>query len=118
MMCILASCIAAQGQAEFRTMLAGALNAGVTPVAAKEVPYQAVPYVGMAKVLDFVHIANDVLVTRGVALPLEGSCRRPRRGRGSKGDWPSRRPFSAQDISTPCAKRPPKARNTYRITCR
>jgi 4-carboxymuconolactone decarboxylase len=72
MMCILASCIAAQGQAEFRTMLAGALNAGVTPVEAKEVLYQAVPYVGMAKVLDFVHIANDVLVTRGVALPLEG----------------------------------------------
>ena len=72
MMCILASCIAAQGQSEFRTMLAGALNAGVTPVEAKEVLYQAVPYVGMAKVLDFVHIANDVLVTRGVALPLEG----------------------------------------------
>lgn len=71
-MCILASCIAAQGQSEFRTMLAGALNAGVTPVEAKEVLYQAVPYVGMAKVLDFVHIANDVLVTRGVALPLEG----------------------------------------------
>ncbi len=50
MMCILASCIAAQGQSEFRTMLAGALNAGVTPVEAKEVLYQAVPYVGMAKV--------------------------------------------------------------------
>ena len=110
-MCILASCIAAQGQAEFRTMLAGALNAGVTPVEAKEVLYQAVPYVGMAKVLDFVHIANDVLVR-------SKDSRRPRRGRGSKGDWPSRRPFSAQDISTPCAKRPPKARNTYRITCR
>ena len=38
MMCILASCIAAQGQAEFRTMLAGALNAGVTPVEATTSP--------------------------------------------------------------------------------
>ena len=34
---------------------------GVTPVEAKEVVYQAVPYVGMAKVADFVGITNEVL---------------------------------------------------------
>ena len=72
MMCILASCIAGAAQTEFRTMLEGALNVGVTPVEAKEVVYQAVPYVGMARTVDFVHIVNGVLTARGVALPLEG----------------------------------------------
>lgn len=34
--------------------------------------YQAVPYVGMAKVFDFIHVTNEVLTERGVALPLPG----------------------------------------------
>lgn len=72
MMCILASCMAAGAQTEFRMMLEGALNAGVTPVEAREAVYQAVPYVGMARVIDFVLITNDVFTARGVALPLEG----------------------------------------------
>jgi 4-carboxymuconolactone decarboxylase len=33
---------------------------------------QAVPYVGMAKVFDFIHATNEVLTERGVALPLPG----------------------------------------------
>ena len=45
---------------------------GVTPVEAKEILYQAVPYLGIAKVLDFIHATNEVLTARGVALPLEG----------------------------------------------
>ena len=52
MMCILASCIAGAAQTEFRTMLEGALNVGVTPVEAKEVVYQAVPY------LSLIHISE------------------------------------------------------------
>src|SRR5207247_5206700 len=32
----------------------------------------SVPYVGMAKVFDFLHAANDVLTERGVQLPLPG----------------------------------------------
>jgi 4-carboxymuconolactone decarboxylase len=39
-------------------MLAAALTVGVTPIQAKEIVYQAVPYVGLAKVLDFIH-ANE-----------------------------------------------------------
>ena len=31
------------------------VTVGVTPVEAKEIVYQAVPYVGMAKVFDFLH---------------------------------------------------------------
>ena len=68
----LASMIACQALGEYRAMLGAALNVGVTPIEIKEIVYQAVPYVGMAKVFDFIHITNDVLTERGVRLPLEG----------------------------------------------
>jgi 4-carboxymuconolactone decarboxylase len=55
---------------EYRVMLGAALTAGVTPIEVKEIVYQAVPYVGMAKVFDFIHATNDVLTERGVKLPL------------------------------------------------
>ena len=66
----LASMIACQAVTEFRVMADAALTAGLTPVELKEIVYQAVPYVGMAKVLDFLHAANDVLTDHGVPLPL------------------------------------------------
>ena len=68
----LAAMIASQAISEYRVMLGAALTVGVTPVEAKEVVYQAVPYVGMAKVFDFLHATNDVLTERGVELPLPG----------------------------------------------
>jgi 4-carboxymuconolactone decarboxylase len=68
----LASMIASQAVREYRVMLGAALTVGVTPVEAKEIVYQAVPYVGMAKVFDFIHVTNEVLNERGVALPLPG----------------------------------------------
>ena len=72
LMVILASMIASQALGEYRVMLGGALNVGVTPVEVKEIVYQAVPYVGMAKVFDFIHATNEVLTERGVQLPLPG----------------------------------------------
>jgi 4-carboxymuconolactone decarboxylase len=68
----LAAMIASQAISEYRVMLGAALTVGVTPIEAKEVVYQAVPYVGMAKVFDFLHATNDVLTERGVELPLPG----------------------------------------------
>jgi 4-carboxymuconolactone decarboxylase len=68
----LASMIASQALREYRVMLGAALNVGVTPVDIKEIVYQAVPYVGMAKVFDFIHATNDVLTERDVELPLPG----------------------------------------------
>jgi 4-carboxymuconolactone decarboxylase len=68
----LASMIACQAVSEYRVMLGAALTVGVTPVVVKEIVYQAVPYVGMAKVFDFLHATNDVLTDRGVELPLPG----------------------------------------------
>jgi len=72
LMVILASMIACQALAEYKVMLSGALNVGVTSVEVKEIVYQAVPYVGMAKVYDFIHATNEILESRGVKLPLEG----------------------------------------------
>lgn len=66
----LAALIACQAVSEYRVMLGAALQVGVTPVEVKEIVYQAVPYVGMAKVLDFLHVTNDVLQSSGVELPL------------------------------------------------
>ena len=71
-MVILASMIASQALGEYKVMLGGALNVGVTPVEVKEIVYQAVPYVGMAKVFDFIHATNEILESRGIKLPLEG----------------------------------------------
>jgi 4-carboxymuconolactone decarboxylase len=72
LMAILATLIASQCLSEFKVMVGGALNLGVTPIEVKEIVYQAVPYCGIAKVLDFIHATNEVLAARGVKLPLEG----------------------------------------------
>ena len=72
LMVTLASNIASQARTEYRMMLESALNAGITPIEINEILYQAVAYAGMAKVMDFIGITNDVLLARGVRLPLEG----------------------------------------------
>jgi 4-carboxymuconolactone decarboxylase len=72
LMVILASLIASQALGEYKVMLGGALNIGVTPVEVKEIAYQAVPYVGMAKGYDFIHATNEILESQGIQLPLEG----------------------------------------------
>jgi 4-carboxymuconolactone decarboxylase len=68
----LAAIIACQAVREYRAMLGAALNVGVTPVEVKEILYQSVPYVGMARAFDFIHATNEVLTERGVKLPLPG----------------------------------------------
>jgi 4-carboxymuconolactone decarboxylase len=68
----LAALVAVQGLSEYQVMLGAALTVGVAPVEVKEIVYQAVPYVGMGKVFDFLHATNDILTARGVDLPLPG----------------------------------------------
>ena len=72
MIVILSSLIAMQTLSEYKVILRGALNIGVTPVEVKEVVYQSVPYVGIARAFDFIHATNEALEERGVKLPLEG----------------------------------------------
>lgn len=70
MMVIMASNIACQALTEYKMFVSAALQVGVSPVQIKEVLYQAVPYVGVAKVIDFLHALNEVFTRQGIALPL------------------------------------------------
>ena len=84
-MAILATLLGCQGTEAFRRELPQALDAGVTPVMAKEIVYQAVDYLGMGRVLPFLDITNEVLAERGVALPLEGQATTMMENRLEKG---------------------------------
>jgi 4-carboxymuconolactone decarboxylase len=81
----LAAIIACQALTEYKVMAGAALNIGVTPVEIKEIMYQAVPYVGIAKVIDFLHATNDVLKERGVELPLRPQSTTTSQNRMEKG---------------------------------
>jgi 4-carboxymuconolactone decarboxylase len=81
----LASMIACQALREYRVMVGAALAVGVTPVQVKEIVYQAVPYVGMAKVFDFLQATNEALADRGVDLPLPGQSTTTPETRNEKG---------------------------------
>jgi 4-carboxymuconolactone decarboxylase len=85
LMIILGSLIACQALGEYKVMLGGALNIGITPIEVKEIVYQAVPYVGMAKVYDFILATNEILESRGVKLPLEGQSTTSPESRFEKG---------------------------------
>jgi 4-carboxymuconolactone decarboxylase len=71
-MMIMGSNIACQALTEYKMFVNAGLNIGVTPVEIKEILYQSVPYVGVAKVIDFIYATNEIFKERGIALPLEG----------------------------------------------
>jgi 4-carboxymuconolactone decarboxylase len=81
----LAALIACPAIGEFRVMVVGALNVGVSPVEIREIVYQAVPYVGMGKVFDFLHVTNEAFTSRGIALPLPGQSSTTQESRFEKG---------------------------------
>jgi 4-carboxymuconolactone decarboxylase len=81
----LASIIACQAVREYRAMLGAALTVGVTPVEAKEILYQAVPSLGIAKAFDFIQATNEVLTERGIKLPLQGQSTTTPESRADKG---------------------------------
>jgi 4-carboxymuconolactone decarboxylase len=81
----LAAILACQAVREYRAMLGAALNVGVTPVEVKEILYQSVPYVGMARAFDFIQATNEVLTERGVQLPLPSQSTTTPENRAEKG---------------------------------
>lgn len=85
MMVILSSLIASQTLSEYKEMLNGTLNIGVTPIEVKELVYQSIPYVGFAKAVDFIHATNEILESRGIELPLEGQSTTSPETRSEKG---------------------------------
>ncbi len=84
-MAILATLLGCQGMDAYRAELPRALDAGVTPVMAKEIVYQSVDYLGIGRVLPFLDITNEVLTSRGVKLPLEGQSTTTMENRLEKG---------------------------------
>lgn len=69
---ILASLMGCQGVEEYEIVLAKALEAGLSPIAVKEIVYQAVDYLGIGRVLPFLKVTNQIFEQRNIPLPLEG----------------------------------------------
>lgn len=67
---VLAALLGCQGIDEFRIMAAAALEAGLEPLEIKELVYQATAYLGIGRVRPFLAVANEVLQSCGVGLPL------------------------------------------------
>lgn len=67
----LASCIAQHTVGEYKMMLNAAIANGVTPVEIKEILYQSVAYVGVARVIDYIGVTNEFLTAHNIILPLE-----------------------------------------------
>lgn len=67
---ILAALMGCQGTDAFCAMVPGALKSGMTPVEIKELVYQGAAYLGLGRVLPFLHGGNAVLEEQGVFLPL------------------------------------------------
>ena len=84
-MVILAATIATQTPKRYETFVKAALNVGVTPIEIKEILYQAVPYVGILKVLDLLEPTNKIFEERGIKLPLEKQGTTNRENRFDKG---------------------------------
>lgn len=82
---VLATLLGCQGIDTFREILPEALDQGLTPVKVKEMVYQAVDYLGMGRVRPFLTAVNDVLESRGIALPLEGQATTTLENRLEKG---------------------------------
>lgn len=82
---ILASLVAIPAKEKFGTMLNAALNLGISPIAIKEVVYQATPYVGMGKIAEIVSLTNTIFKQRGIKLPLETQGTTNRENRKQKG---------------------------------
>lgn len=72
MMAILATLLGCRGIDAFKVMLPAALKLGVTPIEVKEIVYQATAYLGLGRVLPFLHAVNDELTARDIKLPLDG----------------------------------------------
>lgn len=111
----LAAIIAAQGHGDYLVMLGVALDAGVTPIEAKEIVYQAVPYVGIAKVVDFLHATNDILSARGIALPLPGQSTTTPETRFEKGINVQKRIIGDEVVSKLYASAPADLQHIQRL---
>jgi 4-carboxymuconolactone decarboxylase len=111
----LAALIASGALREYRMMAGAAMTIGVTPVEIKEIVYQAVPYVGMGKVFDFLHATNEVLTERGVALPLLGQSTTTPETRTAKGLEVQKQIVGEERVEQIYASAPPDQQHIQRF---
>lgn len=87
-MCILASTIGCNAMREFKVYVDACLNVGIKPREIREVIYQAVPYVGFSKVIDFLLEMNEVFDDNDIKLPLNNQSTTTPETRREKGkEW-------------------------------
>jgi len=111
----LASMIASQALREYRVMIRPALSVGITPVEIKEIVYQAVPYVGMAKVFDFLLATNEVLKENGVESPLPGQSTTTPEDRAEKGLAIQKEIIGDSAVDKLCASAPDDQKHIQRF---
>lgn len=67
---ILATLIGCQGVDAYKEILPKALDAGLSPVSVRETVYQAVDYLGMGRMWQFLKATNEIFAEYKIALPL------------------------------------------------
>ena len=58
---------------------------GLTPIAVKEIVYQATDYLGYGRILPFLRVTNETFAERGIELPLDGQATTTLENRLEKG---------------------------------
>ena len=69
-MVILATLVGCQGIDVYKQILSEALKDGLSPVAVKEIVYQATAYLGMGRIWPFLNATNFIFKDCGIQLPL------------------------------------------------
>lgn len=67
---ILAALIGCQGEAAYREILPKTLDSGLSPITIKEMVYQAVDYLGMGRMWQFLKVTNEIFTEKDIALPF------------------------------------------------
>lgn len=99
MLVILASHLAVGSVKGYKLYLEGALNLKVSSIELKELLYQAVPYIGMAKAYDFFETTNLIFKEREIAVPIVSTKMVTREKRFAKGLKVQERYFGKDNIA-------------------
>jgi len=81
----LVSTLGSKGNHQFQTMVNVCLNVGVKPREIREIVYQAFPYIGFSKMLDFILFLNDEFENNNIKLPLDDQGTTTEENRTEKG---------------------------------
>jgi len=85
MLITLATLIANQSLKQYEIAVEAAINIGLKAVEIKEVLYQTAPYVGFAKMYDFLDVTNQIFDEKGIDVPIPGQSTTTRKDRIERG---------------------------------